>query len=73
MSPEERQRTRELIRKLWKAYSLTLVFIEHDMDMVFGIAQKVRVLQQGALLAQGTPDDIRNNKEVVSAYLGEDL
>jgi branched-chain amino acid transport system ATP-binding protein len=71
MSPEERQRTRELIKKLWKAYDLTLVFIEHDMDMVFGIAQKVRVLQLGALLAEGTPDEIRNNKEVVTAYLGE--
>ena len=71
MSPEERQRTRELIKKLWKAYDLTLVFIEHDMDMVFGIAQKVRVLQQGALLAEGTPDEIRNNKDVVTAYLGE--
>jgi len=73
MSPEERQRTRELIKKLWKAYELTLVFIEHDMDMVFGIAQTVRVLQQGALLAEGTPDEIRNNKQVVSAYLGEEL
>ena len=71
MSPEERQRTRELIKKLWKAYDLTLVFIEHDMDMVFGIAEKVRVLQLGALLAEGTPDEIRNNKEVVTAYLGE--
>lgn len=73
MSPEERVRTRELIRKLWKSYDLTLVFIEHDMDMVFGIAQKVRVLQQGALLAEGTPEEIQNNKEVVRAYLGEEL
>ena len=73
MSPEERHRTRDMIKKLWKAYDLTLVFIEHDMDMVFGIAQKVRVLQQGALLAEGTPDEIRNNKAVVSAYLGEEL
>ena len=73
MSPEERHRTRDMIKKLWKAYDLSLVFIEHDMDMVFGIAQKVRVLQQGALLAEGTPDEIRNNKAVVSAYLGEEL
>ncbi len=73
MSPEERVRTRELIRKLWKSYDLTLVFIEHDMDMVFGIAEKVRVLQQGALLAEGTPEEIQNNKEVVRAYLGEEL
>jgi ABC-type branched-subunit amino acid transport system ATPase component len=48
--------------KLWKAFDLTLVFIEHDMDMVFGIAQTVRVLQQGALLAEGTPEQIRANK-----------
>ena len=73
MSPEERHRTRDIIKKLWKTYNLTLVFIEHDMDMVFGIAQIVRVLQQGALLAEGTPDEIRNNREVVSAYLGEEL
>ncbi len=73
MSPEERYRTKEMIKKLWKAYHLTLLFIEHDMDMVFGLAQKVRVLQQGALLAEGTPDEIRNNKDVVSAYLGEEV
>lgn len=73
MSPDERQKMRVLIKELWKTYDLTLVFIEHDMDMVFGIAQKVRVLQQGALLAEGTPDEIRSNKEVVTAYLGEEL
>jgi branched-chain amino acid transport system ATP-binding protein len=73
MSPEERQITRDLIKKLWKEYDLTLVFIEHDMDMVFGLAQMVRVLQQGALLAQGTPDDISNNRQVITAYLGEEL
>lgn len=73
MSPEERALTQELIKKLWKEYDLTMVFIEHDMDMVFGIAQVVRVLQQGALLVEGTPDEIRNNKDVVTAYLGEEL
>ena len=72
MSPEERKRTRELIKILWKQYNLTLIFIEHDMDMVFGIAQTVRVIQQGALLAEGTPEQIRANKQVVTAYLGEE-
>jgi len=71
MSPEERQITRRLIKKLWQEFNLSLVFIEHDMDMVFGIADTVRVLQQGSLLAEGTPDEIRNNREVVTAYLGE--
>jgi branched-chain amino acid transport system ATP-binding protein len=73
MSPEERHLTRDLVQKLWKDFSLTLVFIEHDMDTVFGIAQVVRVLQQGRLLAEGTPDQIRSNPEVITAYLGEEL
>jgi branched-chain amino acid transport system ATP-binding protein len=73
MSPEERQLTRDLITKLWKEFNLTLIFIEHDMDTVFGIAQTVRVLQMGRLLAEGTPDEIRNNPEVITAYLGEEV
>lgn len=73
MSPEERQETRKLILKLWKEFELTLLFIEHDMDMVFGIAQTVRVLQMGTLLADGTPEEIRANKQVITAYLGEEF
>jgi branched-chain amino acid transport system ATP-binding protein len=73
MSPEERQRTRRKISEIRKTYNLTLVFIEHDMDMVFDIAEKVRVLQQGALLAEGTPEEIQQNEEVVHAYLGGEL
>jgi branched-chain amino acid transport system ATP-binding protein len=73
MSPEERKSTQNLIMKLWKEFDLTLIFIEHDMDMVFDIAQIVRVLQQGTLLAEGSPEEIQNNKEVITAYLGEDL
>ena len=73
MSPEERQLTRNLITKLWKEFNLTLIFIEHDMDTVFGIAQAVRVLQLGRLLAEGTPEEIRNNPEVITAYLGEEV
>ncbi len=73
MSPDERQLTRDLIKRLWKEFNLTLIFIEHDMDTVFGIAQIVRVLQLGALLAEGTPDQIRSNPQVITAYLGEDL
>ena len=72
MSPEERQLTRQLIKKLWSRYDLTLVFIEHDMDMVFGIAERIMVLNHGVLIADGTPDAIRNNKEVIAAYLGEE-
>jgi len=72
MSPEERQLTRKLIKQLWDQYQLTLVFIEHDMDMVFGIADRIMVLNHGALIADGTPDQIRANKDVITAYLGEE-
>ena len=73
MSPEERHLTRDMIKKLWAQYDLTLVFIEHDMDMVFGIADTVMVLQQGTLIARGTPDEIRANRDVITAYLGEEI
>jgi branched-chain amino acid transport system ATP-binding protein len=72
MSPEERQLTRQLIKKLWTQYHLTLIFIEHDMDMVFGIAERIIVLNHGVLIADGTPESIRSNKEVITAYLGEE-
>ena len=72
MSPEERIQTTRLIKKLWKQYNLTLIFIEHDMDLVFEIAEWIRVLHQGSLLAEGKPDDIKKNEDVISAYLGDD-
>lgn len=73
MSPDERVLTRDLILELWANFHLALLFIEHDMDMVFGLAQKVLVLQQGAVLVEGTPAEIQNNPQVVTAYLGEEL
>jgi branched-chain amino acid transport system ATP-binding protein len=73
MSPEERQLTRDLILDLWKRYNLTMLFIEHDMDTVFGAAQTIRVLQQGMLIAEGAPEEIRNDAQVITAYLGEDV
>jgi branched-chain amino acid transport system ATP-binding protein len=73
MSPEERATTVELIRRIWKEKTLTLLFIEHDMDVVFGISEWIRVLNQGVLLAEGTPAEISRNREVVTAYLGEEI
>jgi len=73
MSPEERWQTVELIQKLWRQLNITMVFIEHDMDIVFGISQKVRVLCYGSLLAEGTPDEISKNEKVIEAYLGEEV
>jgi branched-chain amino acid transport system ATP-binding protein len=73
MSPEERWKTVELIQKLWQQLNITMVFIEHDMDIVFGISQKVRVLCYGTMLAEGTPEEISQNDKVVEAYLGEEV
>ena len=73
MSPEERATTVDLIRRVWKEKALTLLFIEHDMDVVFGISEWIRVLNQGVLLAEGTPAEISRNREVITAYLGEEI
>jgi branched-chain amino acid transport system ATP-binding protein len=73
MSPEERWQIVELIQRLWKELNITMLFIEHDMDVVFKIAQKVRVLSYGVMLAEGTPEEISKNKKVIEAYLGEEI
>jgi branched-chain amino acid transport system ATP-binding protein len=73
MSPEERRQTVDLIQQLWEKLNITMLFIEHDMDIVFGISQKVRVLCYGIMLAEGTPEEISKNEKVIEAYLGEEI
>jgi branched-chain amino acid transport system ATP-binding protein len=73
MSPEERWQMVDLVKQLWERLKITMVFIEHDMDMVFGISQKVRVLCYKTLLAEGTPQEISSNPQVIEAYLGEEV
>ncbi|WP_101296800.1 ABC transporter ATP-binding protein [Halegenticoccus soli] len=68
MSPEETAETKELIQDL--AADLTLVIVEHDMEVVMESADNVAVMNRGSLLATGTPDSIQENEAVQRAYLG---
>ncbi len=70
MSPEETFATIELIKKLARTRGLTILFCEHDMDIVFSISRSIMVMHQGQTLIQGTPEEVRNHPEVQSAYLG---
>lgn len=69
MSSGETKRTTELIRQL--AEDVTVVIIEHDMDVVMSISDKISVLDQGSIIAEGSPQEIRDNPKVKEAYLGE--
>jgi len=71
MSPFERVKVTELIQKIQQDRGLTVLFCEHDMDVVFGISEKVTVLHQGQVIAEGKPEDIRKNEEVHMVYLGQ--
>jgi len=68
MSPTERTAMVELLKSLRK--SLTIVIVEHDMDVVFGLADRVVVLQDGRQIAEGPPSEIRHHPRVQEAYLG---
>ena len=70
MSPEETFATIELIKRLARSRGLTILFCEHDMDIVFSISHRIMVMHQGRTLIQGEPEEVRNNAEVQAAYLG---
>jgi branched-chain amino acid transport system ATP-binding protein len=65
---EDRKRISEFMKKL--SSQLTLIVVEHDMDVVLSISDHIVVMHQGKILAQGTPDEIRGNDKVQEAYLG---
>jgi len=70
MSPEETSATMELVKRLAQMRGLTVLFCEHDMDIVFSVAQSIMVMHQGRTLVQGKPEEVRNNPFVQEAYLG---
>ncbi|MDX2501289.1 MAG: ABC transporter ATP-binding protein [Deltaproteobacteria bacterium] len=72
MSREETHETMDLVKRLNQEMSLTILFTEHDMAVVFGYAQRLTVLHQGAIIAQGSPEEVRSNETAQKIYLGEE-
>ena len=73
MNPEEVQELNVLIKDIHRDFDLTILVIEHHMELVMEICPHVICLNFGAVIADGTPEDIQGNKEVLKAYLGEEV
>ena len=71
MSAKETHQTIQLVGRITREKGLTLLFTEHDMEVVFSISERILVLHQGRLIAEGSPEEVRNNDEVTKVYLGK--
>lgn len=71
MNPQETQDLMDMIRKIRDNFPISILLIEHDMKLVMGICERITVLNFGQMLAQGLPEEIQSNPEVIKAYIGE--
>ena len=72
MAPDGRQEMMRLVRTLADRSGISVLFTEHDMDVVFNHADRILVLNKGQVLALGAPGEIRANRDVQTVYLGEE-
>ncbi len=73
MNPQETQDLMKLIKFIREKFNLTILLIEHDMNLVMGICERITVLDYGQTIAEGTPGEISKNPRVIKAYLGEEV
>ena len=71
MNPSETEELMKNIRKIRDKFGVSIILIEHDMNLVMGICERLLVLNYGLIIAQGTPEEIKNNPTVIEAYLGQ--
>ncbi len=71
MNPQESAQFNEFVYRVRDDKGLSVLLIEHDMSVIMKISERITVLDRGSMIAEGTPDDIRNNEQVIEAYLGK--
>jgi len=73
MDPAEMMEMMELIQRIREEFALAIILIEHRMKIIMNLCQRIKVIDFGEIIAEGTPDEIRNNPRVIEAYLGKEV